>query len=58
MRWWGGEREVVLRFKMDTLEELVDLFWRQRAQVKWMEKGDRNPSFFSLVLSERRKNNR
>lgn len=53
-----ASREVVLRFKLERLEEQVDLYWKQRAHVKWLEKGDRNTAYFLKVCSERRRNNR
>lgn len=51
-------REEVLRFKLDHLEEQLDIYWKQRAHVKWLEKGDRNTSFFHAVCSERRRRNK
>jgi hypothetical protein len=33
------------------------MYWKQRAHVKWLEKGDKNTSFFHASCSERRKNN-
>lgn len=39
-------REEVLRFKLYRLEDQLDAYWRQRAHVKWLEKGDRNMGFF------------
>jgi hypothetical protein len=50
-------REGVLRFKLERAEEQVDVYWRQRAHVKWLEKGDKNTSFFHAACSERRKHN-
>jgi len=40
------QREAALSFKAKRLEEQLDLYWRQRAHVKWLEKGDRNTTFF------------
>lgn len=51
-------REEVLRFKLNRLEEQVDIYWRQRAHVKWLEKGDRNTGFFHATCSEKRRRNR
>jgi len=51
-------REEILRFKLDRLEEQVDIYWRQRAHVKWLEKGDRNIGFFHATCSERKRRNR
>ncbi|XP_024318899.1 uncharacterized protein LOC106866892 isoform X2 [Brachypodium distachyon] len=35
----SGQREQVLRFKLERLEDQHDLVWRQRAHVHWLEKG-------------------
>lgn len=51
-------REAVLSFKLDRLEEQVDMYWRQRAHVNWMQKGDQNTAFFHHCCSERRRVNR
>lgn len=45
-------------FKLDRLEEQVDVYWKQRAHVNWLQKGDRNTTFFHHFCSERRRNNR
>ena len=34
------------------------MYWRQRAHVNWLEKGDKNTKYFHSFASERRKNNR
>lgn len=49
-------REVVLRYKLERLEEQVDIFWKQRAHVNWLQKGDRNTFFFHAACRERRVN--
>jgi hypothetical protein len=51
-------REEVLRYRLEKLEEQIDTYWRQRAHVKWLEKGDRNTSFFHAACKERRRFNR
>ena len=40
------------------LETQRDMYWRQRAHVNWLEKGDKNTKYFHSFASERRKNNR
>lgn len=52
------QREAALSFKAERLEEQLHLYWRQRPHVKWLEKGERNTTFFHHFCSERRKNNR
>ena len=49
-------KEQVLRFKLDRLQEQNEIFWKQRAHVQWLEKGDSNTSYFHLCASERKKN--
>jgi gas vesicle protein len=50
-------KEQVARLKLHRLEEQWDLYSRQRAHVQWLEKGDRNTSYFHLCASERNKAN-
>jgi hypothetical protein len=49
-------KEAVLWFKVDRIEEQIDIFWRQRAHVNWLSKGDRNTAFFHQCCKERRHN--
>jgi hypothetical protein len=42
-------------YRLDKVEEQVDIFWRQRAHANWMEKGDMNTEFFHRWCSERRR---
>ena len=53
---YSVQREAVLCYRLDKVEEQVDIFWRQRAHANWLEKGDRNTKFFHSWCSERRKN--
>ncbi|KAI5012502.1 hypothetical protein ZWY2020_024768 [Hordeum vulgare] len=50
-------REQVLRFKLDRLEEQNDIFWKQRAHAHWLEKGDRKTSYFHSFASDRKRKN-
>jgi hypothetical protein len=51
-------KEAVWSFKVDRLEEQLDIYWKQRAHVNWLQFGDRNTSFFHKVCSERKRRNR
>lgn len=51
-------REEVLRYRLEKLEQQVDIYWKQRAHTNWLNKGDRNTSFFHASCSERRRRNR
>jgi hypothetical protein len=51
-------RVEVLKYRLEKLEEQVDIYWRQRAHVKWLEKGARNTSFFHVTCKERKRYNR
>jgi hypothetical protein len=50
--------EAVLRYRVDRIEEQIDIYWKQRAHTNWLLKGDRNMIFFHHACSERRKKNR
>lgn len=43
-------KEAVLHFKVDRLEEQIDIYWKQRSHVNWLMKGDRNMAFFTIVV--------
>ena len=43
------EKEAILCFKVDRIEEQIDVYWKQRAHANWLSKGDRNTSFFTNV---------
>jgi hypothetical protein len=45
-------RAAVLRFKVEKLQEQIDVHWKQMAHIKWLEKGDRNTAFFHKACSE------
>lgn len=51
-------REAVWCFKVDRLEEQIDLYWKQRAYVDWLRFGDRNTTYFHNACSARRRRNR
>jgi hypothetical protein len=51
-------REQILRYKLEKMEEQVDMYWKQRAHIRWLEQGDRNTSFFHAACSERRQTNK
>lgn len=48
-------REEVLRYRLEKLEQQVDIYWKQRAHTNWLNKGDRNTSFFHASCSEGRR---
>jgi hypothetical protein len=50
-------KEHVIWFKLGRLEEQLDVYWRQRAHIQWLEKGDRNTHYFHSCASERKKKN-
>jgi hypothetical protein len=51
-------REELLRYKLERVEEQIDVFWRQRAHVNWLQNGDKNTAFFHAACRERAKKNR
>ncbi|CAN6246168.1 unnamed protein product [Urochloa humidicola] len=51
-------REEILRYKLERVEDQIDTYWRQRAHVNWLQKGDRNTAFFHAACRERRRRNK
>jgi len=51
-------REEILKYKFKKLEAQKELYWHQRAQTHWLQKGDRNTKKFHGFASERRRRNR
>lgn len=51
-------REAVWSFKVDRLEDQIDMYWRQWAHVNWLLFGDRNTTYFHNACSARRRKNR
>jgi hypothetical protein len=51
-------REEILKFKLAKLEEKKNLYWRQRAKVHWLQKGDRSTRFFHQYAFERKRRSR
>lgn len=43
-------KEAVWSFKVDRLEEQVDLYWKQRAHVNWLNFGDHNTSILVIAI--------
>jgi hypothetical protein len=51
-------REAVWSFKVDRLEEQIDMYRKQRAHVDWLHFGDCNMTYFHNACSNRRRENR
>ncbi|KAJ4757665.1 RNA-directed DNA polymerase (reverse transcriptase)-related family protein [Rhynchospora pubera] len=49
--------EEKLLAEYDLAEEQHYQYWQQRSRLQWVEKGDRNTSFFHTVATNRRRNN-
>ena len=51
-------REEILKYRLQKLEDQVELYWRQRATSHWQKHGDRNTKFFHQYATERMRRNR
>ena len=54
----GVAKEAITRFKLEQIEEQIDIYWKQRSHTKWLEKGDRKTKFFHAACSKRKRRNR
>jgi len=50
-------REHILRYKLERLQDQHHVYWKQRAHTAWLLKGDRNTKFFHAYASERKRKN-
>jgi hypothetical protein len=50
-------REAIWSYKVDRLEEPIDVYWKHRAHINWLNFGDRNTSYFHHACSERKRRN-
>ena len=48
----------VVRGKLNHLLQQEEVFWKQRAKVKWIQEGDRNTNFFHAYANQKRKKGR
>ena len=48
-------REHLLRYKLERLQEQLNIYWKQRAHTVWLTKGDQNTHFFHEEKEEHNK---
>ncbi|KAJ1266325.1 hypothetical protein BS78_08G142200 [Paspalum vaginatum] len=50
-------QEHLLRYKLERLQEQLNIYWKQRSHTAWLTKGNRNTRLFHAMASERRRRN-
>ena len=50
-------KELTVKYKLERLEEQIDVASRQRAHADWLSKGDCNTKYFQVYASEQRRKN-